>query len=251
MADIKADMSLLRRHKYVITILAIYWPVLFIITHIPVPMLARRSGMSDKTMHFLAYLVLVFFWWFTISPYRRVKWHKAKVWMTLVIMVWYGVFDEWLQSRVGRSADVKDFFTDLIGTITGLIILTVLRFWTAGIVIYTILIIAVSNFSKIDLIWDLPFLNTGFHFLGYAGYTLIWIQHMYRRFPLKANRLTQPKWFLRALSLPIALLIVVKLSSISMGKDIWPIDCLTAIVGIISATLTSYFTCMAYAKDSA
>jgi len=49
--------------------LLIYWPGLFVLTHIPIPQLARQSGMSDKMMHALAYLALVFLWWFSISPY--------------------------------------------------------------------------------------------------------------------------------------------------------------------------------------
>ena len=57
-----------KRHKYIFLALATYWPVLFIITHIPVPDLARKSGMSDKIMHVLAYLILVFFWWGVFVP---------------------------------------------------------------------------------------------------------------------------------------------------------------------------------------
>jgi hypothetical protein len=44
-------MKLLRRHKAVLLVLGIYWPVIFWLTHIPVPDVARQSGMSDKTMH--------------------------------------------------------------------------------------------------------------------------------------------------------------------------------------------------------
>ena len=67
-------MQLLRRHKSVLIALGIYWPVIFWLTHIPVPDIARQSGMSDKTMHVLAYFVLTFLIWFTISPYEKVQW---------------------------------------------------------------------------------------------------------------------------------------------------------------------------------
>ncbi len=242
-------MSLLKRHKYVLITLGFYWPAIFIATHVPIPLLARRSGMSDKTMHFLAYFILVFFWWFAISPYKKVHWAKAKVWISLVIMVWYGVFDEWLQGRVGRSADVMDFFADLTGTVTGLLILTVFTFWPAGLIFSTILIFTIANLSKIDLLWELPFVNTGFHFLSYAMFTLIWIQYIYRYLPLAANNLTQSKWLLVTLSVPILFLAAVKFSSIPLGKEVWLVDCVTAFVGIASAVLTSYFTCMVYTEE--
>ncbi len=243
-------MLLLRRHKCVLIALVFYWPGIFIVTHVPIPLLARRSGMSDKTMHFLAYFVLIFFWWFAISPYKKVHWAKAKVWVSLAIMVWYGAFDEWLQGRMGRNADVMDFFADLAGTVAGLLILTVFTFWPGSLIFSTILIFTISNLSKIDLLWELPFVNTGFHFIAYAMFTLIWIQYIYRYLPLAINSLTQSKWLLSALSVPLLLLAAVKFSSIPFGKEVWLIDCVTAFVGIALAVLTSYFTCMVFTEES-
>ena len=249
LADIFVDMALLRRHKYVITLLLIYWPAIFIATHIPVPLLARKSGMSDKTMHFLAYLVLVFFWWFTISPYSKVNWRKVKVWLTLVVMVWYGAFDEWLQGRVGRSADVMDFFADLSGTLAGLVILTIFNFWLGSLTVTVIFIFTISNLSKIDLIWELPFVNTGFHFLGYIILTLIWIQNMHRHIISTTQKRRHVKWLLTASVFPVALLVIVKLCSVGFGKQVWFMDCLTAFTGIIAAVLTSYLACFSYSEE--
>ena len=235
-------MALSKRHKYVLTMLAIYWPVIFIATHIPVPGLVRQSGMSDKTMHFLAYLVLVFLWWFTISPRQRVDWKKTKVWLTLALMVWYGAFDEWLQHYVGRSANVLDFYADLAGALAGLAILTVFSFWPAALLISAVFIFAVSNLSKIDMLWQQPSVNICFHFIGYAVFSLIWIQLIYRHIKVEPNKLVQPKWLLIAFSAPLALLVATKAGSIIFGKTIWPIDCVVALTGITAAVIISYLT---------
>ena len=157
-------MPLLRRHKYVLIVLLIYWPVLFVLTHIPVPQIARQSGMSDKTMHVLAYMALVFLCWHAVSPFKRINWKKAKVWVVLVFMVWYGAVDEYLQGRIGRNADIRDFFADLAGTIFGLVILTVLPFWSGALAISAILIFSVTNLSKIAVLYPQIHINITFHF---------------------------------------------------------------------------------------
>ena len=230
-------MPLSKRHKYILTCLLVYWPGLFILTHIPVPDIARQSGMSDKIMHILAYLVLVFFFWHTISPYMRVNWKKAKGWLILGTMVWYGVIDEYLQGRIGRSADVGDFLADLAGTVLGLVILTLLPFWPGALAISGIFIFSVTNLSKIAALYPQMHVNIAFHFFAYAGFTLLWIQNLHRYFRLNMRSL---KWFIAALSLPIGLLLGVKLSSSLFDKEVWAVDYLTAVTAIAGSTVISW-----------
>lgn len=115
-------MVLSRRRKLTIISLLLYWSGVFILTYIPVPQLVYKAQVSDKSLHFLVYLVLVFLLWFAISPNKKVNWRKAAVWWVLFVVVWYGVVDEWLQSYVGRTCDIMDFFADLAGTLAGLIL---------------------------------------------------------------------------------------------------------------------------------
>ena len=233
-------MPLQRRHKYVIAGLAVYWPLLFIATHAPVQDIGRQTGMSDKTMHWLAYLGLVFLVWLAVSPYERVNWRKAKVWVILVVIVWYGVMDEWLQSYVGREARVDDFRADMIGALAGLGLLSVFSFWPAALTVTAVFIFAISNMSRIDLLWDQPYLNIGFHFVGYSAFTLVWIQYLDRRLPAKVSAV---KWIISALLLPLVLLGAVKLSAAVFERPVWFFDCLAAIVGIILSTVVSRFVC--------
>src|SRR4030042_647093 len=101
-------MALSRRQKLTIISLLVYWPGVFILAHIPIPQLVYKAQVSDKSLHFLVYLVLVFLLWFTISPDKKVNWRKAAAWWVLFVVVWYGVVDEVLQGYVGRSCDIID-----------------------------------------------------------------------------------------------------------------------------------------------
>ncbi len=53
-------MALSRQQKVTIISLVSYWLTLFILTHIPIPLFVREAGVSDKSLHLLAYLILVF-----------------------------------------------------------------------------------------------------------------------------------------------------------------------------------------------
>lgn len=230
-------MALSKRHKYILTCLLVYWPGLFILTHIPVPDIARRSGMSDKIMHMLAYLVLVFFFWHTISPHSRVNWKKVKVWLILGLMVVYSAIDEYLQGRTGRSADVMDFLSDLIGIILGLSILTFFSFWPGSLAICGIFIYAVTTLSKIAVLYPQMHIHIMFHFFAYAVFTLLWIQNMHVYFRLKMHSL---RWFVIAFAVPIGLLLIVNLSSPLFGKQLWPTDYIAATTSTSAAILISW-----------
>ena len=233
-------MPLQKRHKYIIAGLSVYWPLLFIATHVPIQDLGRQTGMSDKTMHWLAYLGLVFLVWLAVSPYDKVNWRKAKVWVILAVIVWYGAIDEWLQSYVGRGAEVNDILADTAGALVGLGLLSIFSFWPAALAVAVIFIFTISNLSRIDLLWDQPYLNIGFHFVAYSAFTLVWIQYLERRLSAKVSAM---KWIILALVLPLVLLSAVKLSSLGFDKPIWFFDCLTAIVGILLSTVVSRFIC--------
>lgn len=232
-------MHLLKRHKYILMSLGIYWPTLFVLTHIPVPQIAGQSGMSDKTMHLLAYLVLVFFIWLAISPYEKVRWNKPKTWIILTLIVCYGAFDEWLQSRMGRQMELLDLVSDFMGVALGLIILSILSFWLALLMVSAIFIFAITNLSHLLTLYPQYHLNTVFHLTAYATSTLIWIQYLDRRKGLERHR---PLWPLWAICPPLLLLGAVLAGSVYYQKPIWWVDVATALFGIAASTLISILT---------
>ncbi|OQY07567.1 MAG: hypothetical protein B6I25_01520 [Planctomycetales bacterium 4572_13] len=225
-------MKLLRRHKTVLLVLGIYWPLIFWLTHIPVPDVARQSGMSDKTMHVLAYFALTFLVWFAVSPYHKVRWNRSKVWLVLVAVVWYGVIDEYLQSRVGRSADVMDFMANLFGVALGLGVLSMLGFWSALLTVSAVFIFIISNMSNLLSLYPEYYLDTLFHFTAYTAFTLIWIRYIARR----GNwHIGLGSWLMRSLAAPIALLIVIKATTPLFDRPFdWP-EVVAALFGMASA----------------
>src|SRR4030042_2153286 len=144
-------MVLSRRQKLTIISLLVYWPGVFILAHIPIPRLVYKAGVSDKGLHFIAYLILVFLLWFAISPNRKVNWRKAAAWLVLIVVVWYGVFDEVLQGYVGRTCDIRDFFADLAGTVAGLVLFTFFTFWPVLLAVTGIAIFILTNLIRANL----------------------------------------------------------------------------------------------------
>ena len=230
-------MKLLRRHKTVLLALGIYWPVIFWLTHIPVPQIAKQSGMSDKTMHVLAYFVLTFLVWFAVSPYQKTNWNRLKAWIVLVVVIGYGAIDEYLQGYVGRSVDPQDFIADMFGVVLGLGVLTIFSFWPAMLTFAAVFIFVISNLSSVLQLYPEYYLNAAFHFTAYTAFTLIWIQHLER---YSDRQVGQGSWLAVSLLLPMCLLLAVKLAGMHLDRAIWWIDVATAIFGICAAILISY-----------
>jgi len=201
-------MKLTLRHKLTIAALLLYWPYIFIATHMRhVPYWARKMGVTDKTLHYLAYFVLAFLLWSAVSPDRKVSWRSAAVWWVLFVTVVYAVLDEWLQHYAGRTADVKDFMADMAGALSGLAILTVFYFWPAAMFLTGSAIFILTNFTQTDLAHLLPVTTAVFGFVAYGVFTLCWIQYMYYLLP---QRPPEGRWVAGALIFPGALLLVVE-----------------------------------------
>jgi hypothetical protein len=223
-----------------LTALGFYWPAIFVATHIPNPgKIVGTIGMSDKTMHFLAYLALVSLVWFSVSPFEKVKWAKAKVWIILATIVWYGAFDEWLQKFVGRQPDVFDFCADIGAAFTALIILTFLSFWPAVLALAAIFIFSITCLASPQITLGNEYANSAFYFLSYSFFTLVWIQCSERFWNIKK---TAVKWTLMSLGIPIAALAAMTIISPLFGKDIWPMNIITALTAITAATAITCIT---------
>lgn len=235
-------MALSHRQKLTIISLLLYWPTIFILAHIRVPQSVREAHVSDKSLHFLAYLGLVFLLWFAIRPDRTVNWRKAAVWWVLLVIVWYGVADELLQGYVvGRSCDVMDFFANLTGVLAGLILFTFLTFWPALLGVTAITIFVSTNLTQANLADLLPVTNATFHLFTYAFFTMLWIRNMHLFISLKAPK---PKWLITALALPAGFLLAVKLFSVISGKDFEVWDVIISAVGIAAVVVIIYLAAL-------
>jgi hypothetical protein len=224
----------------------VYWPGIFILAHVPIPQLVHEAKISDKTLHCLVYLILVFLLWFAISPDKKVSWRKAAAWWILFVVVWYGVADEWLQFYVGRNPNVMDFLADLGGTLAGLILLSLFTFWPALLVVTGVTIFLLTNLARANLADLLPTANAMFHLFAYGFFTVLWVRYINHSLPLKA---TKPKWLIAALVLPISLLLVVKLFSIISGRDFGLQDVIISLTGITAVVATIYLTALFHRRS--
>jgi len=235
-------MTLSRQHKVTIISLLLYWPTIFVLTHIPLPQeLLQDVHVSDKTLHYTAYLILVFLLWFAISPDRKVNWRRATAWWVLLVVVWYGVFDEWLQGYVNRNPNIMDFFADLAGAITSLILLSILPFWPAFLALTAAIIFILTNFTRVNLAELLSVPNAAFHLFAYGLFTLLWIRNMYRLLPIRAP---EKKWLIGALAMPISFLLAVELFSTLAGNDFRLQDVTISAVAIVTVVAIIFLTAL-------
>lgn len=241
-------MLLSRRHKLTVILLLFYWPAIFILSHIPmarVPPWVLQVNISDKVLHYLGHLVLVFLLWFAISPYRRVNWRRAVVWWVILVVVWYGAFDEWLQGYVGRNPNVMDFFADLAGTLTSLFILSIFAFWPAAVVITATIIFAATNLSRVNLAQTLPTISATFNLFAYSFFSILWVEYMRRFMQLWPPQI---KWLKVAFVLPIAFLLMVRLFSAILRRGFGLTDTFAAAAGIGVVVVTYYLTALLKCK---
>ena len=233
-------MKLFKRHILTIITLVFYWPGIFILTHIPVPASPLfEIHVSDKTLHFLAYFILVFLLWFAINPNAKVSWRKPAAWWILFVVVWYGVFDEWLQGYVGRDPDVMDFLADLSGSAAALILLSVLNFWTAALIVTGGTIFLFTNFARANPAQWIGLPGPFFYLLIYIFFSVLWMRWMYHFVPV---RITRPKWLIGALGMPLLFLTLTNLFSLIVVGNEKILSIVFSAVGIIAVVLTAYLT---------
>jgi len=105
--------------------LGIYWPVLFVGTHIPLANV--ELGASDKLLHFSSYLVLTVLFWLARFGTSRPSLFRARVYKVILLFALYGMLDEVTQKFVHRHCDLADWIADMGGCLGAVVLLWVLR----------------------------------------------------------------------------------------------------------------------------
>ena len=232
-------MALSRRQKAIIISLLVYWPVLFVLAHVPIPQLVREAGVSDKSLHFLAYLILVFLLWFAISSDKKVNWRSGTTWWILSVVVLYGVVDEFFQPYVGRTRDAMDVAANVAGALAGLVLFSVVSFWPAALLVAGTVIFGITNIARASLADLLPVTNAMFHLFAYGIFTILWVQCT-RLF--SSTRPRNAKWLISAVAVPTLFLLAVKLCSAILGRDFTAADIIISVGAIAAVALTAYLT---------
>ncbi len=226
-------MAINSRNKLTLISIIIYWPAIFLLTHIPIPEVVSQANLSDKSLHFMVYFVLVFLFWGTIRPYSKVAWGQSTVWILLTIIVSYGICDEWLQGFVqGRTPDIHDFIADLTGALASLALLSVFSFWPAILAMAGMAIFVLLNSYRADISQLLPFTSALLNPLLFAFFTGLTLYCIYTSKITLPN--TQQGRFKKLISiiLPSFLLMIVKTGAVILHRHISVWDILFSVLAI-------------------
>jgi len=225
-------MGMMQRKKIVVVLLALYWPAAFVLSHIPMPQVVRDTHTSDKSLHFLAYLVLTVLLWWAVKPDQKVRWRKAAAWWVLGIVIVYGVCDELLQHFVaGRSTDARDLVADAAGAVTALGVLSLLSFWPAALTVVGTIIFALAVFVRADVSQIVPVTATVFHLTAYALFTFLWAGCLHHWQALRKAGFGR---FFALLAGPTGLMAVAKGSAMLSGKAFTKWDMIAGAVGVLA-----------------
>lgn len=91
-----------------------YWVFLFTSTHLPRLRVPLPTPAADKVLHLAAFGLLAFLFWRCAEAIRRPV-SPTFVWFALIVLAAYAAVDEYLQSFVGRSADLADWLANVVG----------------------------------------------------------------------------------------------------------------------------------------
>ncbi len=231
-------MAMTQRRKWMILALALYWPALFVLAHIPIPRVVREANMSDKGLHFLVYAILTFLLWSAVGGDSKVNWRRLGSWLVLAAVILYSLCDEGLQHFVsGRSADARDLVADLAGAAVALGVLSVFPFWPAGAIITAMTVYMLPVLARRNLMNLLPIMTTLFYVGGYATFTLLWMRCL--RWP-KGVRKAGGAWLVATVSGPLALLAVTRISAKAAGRPFDRWDMAAAAMGIFVGVLVAW-----------
>jgi hypothetical protein len=215
----------------------VYGILLLVSLHIPIPKIVYKANVSDKWLHFLAYMNLFFLLWFSINPNRRANWRDRSIWLIIAGMLVFAWIDELTQPYTGRTYDIQDLAADAEGVLGGLIIFAFLSFWPSLLAVWAITIFGVATLISADLSKIAPVLNDVYHVLAYGFFTLIWGQLV--------NLYLSPKTIIGRSSLiisaPFGLMLFVKVSSMLTGRYFTTGEMLLSSGAIVVAAIAASF----------
>lgn len=227
---------MLQKNKYIRTVfivsLLLYWPAIFLLTHLErVPGWIIRAQMSDKTLHFIGYMLLAYLWWNAISYSRRPGLKYYFTWVTLGLMAIYGIADEILQGLMHRTPDLTDFRADMLGVLLALLIMWVfeIRVATAWVVLTVIFVLTVL--AQSDPFMFASVVGYVFYWGGMAFASLLWLDYINEKYRPKAGKSIVGFWFL-AILLPIGALGGIYLAAHIGGKELFAGRLGAGLVGI-------------------
>ena len=117
-----------RKKKWVRAACAAAWVCAFTASHIPGPKMPELN-VGDKDLHLVGFLGLAGLFWATLAGFGCRRWPRVA--LVLTVLPAYAAFDELTQPYFQRTADVKDWAFDVLGTVCALALAEVVL-WVAS-----------------------------------------------------------------------------------------------------------------------
>lgn len=174
-----------------IIVLCLYWPALFILTHIPrVPNIALHS--PDYFMHFVAYFILTILFWVAARGFERPSLRKSFTYKVIVLFALYALMDELTQTFVGRSCSEKDLISDCVGVLIALLVLYLWSFRVRRLIMFWAGFFVTVHWPELFGLLRLPDSWDAYRMVyfmgGYIGLTLLWCRVIAESDQFKMNR---------------------------------------------------------------
>jgi len=158
--------------------LIFYWLLACFLTHLrkfPQSVQFKIFG-KDTALHFLGFAMLCLLYW--LARYRRLRpgIRQRQLWVTILIMGIYAALDELTQIPFGRQCDIMDWFSDMAGAVTGLVLLYWLRSVRSWMVLYWGGLLILTHWPGegfLVLPKVLKQFESAYLFAGYVGLTLL------------------------------------------------------------------------------
>jgi len=129
----KPQKGLARRvHKSRLALIALclYWPTIFIISHIPKRFVPPDVEVSGKVLHIAAYFVLTLLVFLNAGLICSTSLRLKKTWLLVGLIAAYAAVDELLQLYIeGRHGSPVDWTTDMVACLfcVGLLVMLAKR----------------------------------------------------------------------------------------------------------------------------
>jgi hypothetical protein len=206
-------MKATREQTFFTFILIFYWLGILAATHIPIPGWTRKMGVSDKTMHFVAYMTLALLLWFSTSFEKKADWKKLRPWLLSAIILLYGLVDELSQHFTRRSVDPGDFAANALGIAIAMAMVTVIPACHAAMILITVCPFFLPALVRSQLILQGSILEVGVYLAGFACITIAWIEYLSSVVGLNFRQLKYlPVFFAPPAGTVITLIIYAKLT---------------------------------------
>ncbi len=160
--------------------LVLYWPMMFVATHIPAAKLPRFEIYGrDVTLHFSSFFILAILYWLARYRWQKPDIRKRSFYIAMIVFAVYAALDEISQSFVSRNCSIIDWLSDMSGSLTALILLILVRRSIYWLIIYWPAMFLITHWPS----QDTPFLrlppiwqqyDAALTMVGYSVLTMIW-----------------------------------------------------------------------------